>query len=125
MNRLWTALVVVASLAAFLFVGCDTADKDIADQGGTESAGHDHGDPSDETTDMDRMRAELAKLSPEDAASAEAQHICPVTDEMLGTMGPPKKVDVDGRQVWICCEGCRDPLLENPTDYLAKLDESE
>jgi len=67
------------------------------------------------------MKAELAKLSPEDAASAEKQHMCPVTGEMLGTMGAPEKVDVNGRQVWVCCDGCREDLLASPDEYLAKL----
>jgi Cu(I)/Ag(I) efflux system membrane fusion protein len=40
---------------------------------------------------------------------------------MLGTMGPPQKVEVRGRQVWICCAGCREELLTNPEKYLAKL----
>lgn len=70
---------------------------------------------------MEKMKAELAKLSPEDAASAEKQHVCLVTDKMLGTMGAPKKVDVDGKIVWICCEGCREELLGNKETYLAKL----
>ena len=70
---------------------------------------------------MEKMKTELAKLSSEDAASAEKQHFCPVSDEMLGTMGAPKKVDVNGKQVWICCEGCRDSLLKEPDHYLAKL----
>ena len=70
---------------------------------------------------MEKMKVELAKLSPEDAASAEKQHMCPVSEEMLGTMGAPIKVGVDGQQVWICCEGCRKQLLENPDEFLAKL----
>ena len=70
---------------------------------------------------MEKMKAELAKLSPEDAAAAEKQHFCPVSDEMLGTMGAPQKVDVNGQMVWICCEGCEDRLLANPEEYLAKL----
>jgi hypothetical protein len=79
----------------------------------------DHADASQ--SDMDTIHAELAKLSPEDAASAEKQHVCPVSGEMLGLMGPPVKVDVNGQQVWICCEGCRDQLLADPEQYLAKL----
>jgi len=70
---------------------------------------------------MEKMKVELAKLSPEDAASAMKQHVCPVSGDMLGAMGAPIKVDLDGQQVWICCEGCRDPLLEDPAKYLAKL----
>jgi Cu(I)/Ag(I) efflux system membrane fusion protein len=72
-------------------------------------------------SDMAKMKAELAKLSPDDAASAEKQHVCPVTDKMLGTMGAPQKVDVDGTTVWICCAGCREELLSNKDTYLAKL----
>jgi Cu(I)/Ag(I) efflux system membrane fusion protein len=88
-----------------------------------EHADHEHSDHAhgDSMTDMEKMKAELAKLSPEDSASAEKQHVCLVSGEMLGTMGAPIKVDVNGQQVWICCEGCRDMLLENPDEYLAKL----
>ncbi|MEO8497837.1 MAG: hypothetical protein ABI614_22450 [Planctomycetota bacterium] len=80
-------------------------------------AGHDHTAQSD----MEKMQAELAKLSPEDAASAASQHVCPVSGEMLGKMGAPQKVDVNGHDVWICCDGCKDKLLANPDEYLAKL----
>jgi hypothetical protein len=73
------------------------------------------------SSDMEKMKAELAKLSPADAASAEKQHVCPVTNKMLGTMGAPQKVDVDGQTVWICCAGCREELLGNKETYLAKL----
>jgi Cu(I)/Ag(I) efflux system membrane fusion protein len=39
----------------------------------------------------------------------------------LGSMGTPIKVDVKGRAVFICCEGCRESLLAEPKKYLAKL----
>ena len=80
--------------------------------------GHDHGDGG---SDMEKMKAELAKLSPEDAASSEKQHICPVSGEMLGTMGAPMKVEVKGQQVCICCDGCKDAITKSPDEYLAKL----
>lgn len=73
-------------------------------------------------SDMDKMMAQLAKLSPEDRASAEKQHFCPVSGDMLGLMGPPLKVEVNGQTVWICCPDCKDPLLADPDKYLAKLD---
>ena len=86
-------------------------------------AGHDHsGHHADSNdSDMDKMKAELAKLSPEDATAAERQHMCPVSGEMLGTMGAPLKIDVKDQQVWICCDGCKDKLLASPDEYLAKL----
>jgi multidrug efflux pump subunit AcrA (membrane-fusion protein) len=67
------------------------------------------------------MIAALSKLTPEDRALAERQRICPVRDYRLGAMGTPKKVDVNGTPVFICCEGCRERLLEDPDRYLAKL----
>lgn len=86
---------------------------------------HSHGDSDhedgDDLSDMEKMKATLAKLSTEDAASAMKQHFCPVSGGMLGVMDAPLKVDVNGQQVWICCEDCRNPLLENPDEYLAKL----
>ncbi len=122
---------------AFTFSGCGSnsteptgsstpaADGNHADHEHGE-ADHDHSehaqdDDSHGSTDMDKMNAELAKLSPEDAASAGKQHICPVSGEMLGTMGAPKKVDMNGQQVWVCCDGCKDKLLASPDQYLAKL----
>ena len=36
-------------------------------------------------------------------------------------MGAPKKIDVNGQQVWICCDGCKDTLLASPEEDLAKL----
>jgi hypothetical protein len=68
------------------------------------------------------VTAALASLSEADRAAVLAQKICPVSDEALGSMGAPIKVTVDGRDVFICCESCRDPLVADPTKYLAKLD---
>lgn len=71
--------------------------------------------------DIEAANVELAKLPPEERASAEKQQVCPVTGELLGSMGPPKKVDINGQQVWICCDGCREKLQANPDKYLPKL----
>ena len=128
-----TLLAPAAILAlAIAVVGCNTSTpvstttSTPAEQ--DEHAGHDHGDHAQQgsaggQTDMEQMKSELAKLSLEDAASAEKQHFCPVSGEMLGTMGAPKKVDVKGQQVWICCDSCRESLLKEPDDYLAKLNQ--
>lgn len=63
-----------------------------------------------------------AELTREDAQLVARQAICPVADMQLGSMGTPIKVMVDGRPVFICCEGCRKRLLADPAKYLAKLD---
>ena len=65
------------------------------------------------------IREALAKLPDEDRKLAEAQKICPIGKSPLGGMGVPIKVDVGGKAVFICCEGCRKALL---ADYEKKAD---
>lgn len=67
------------------------------------------------------MTEALAALPAADRALAQQQRLCPVADMVLGSMGTPIKVDVQGRFVFICCEGCRERLLADPEKYLAKL----
>jgi hypothetical protein len=103
----------------------ENADDDH-DHSGHDHADHDHGDHDDGDhddgkTDMEKMTEQLASFSPEDRESAMKQHFCPVGGEMLGAMGTPEKVDVNGQSVWICCAGCKDKLLADPETYLAKL----
>ncbi len=123
--------IVVASC---LFAGCDTSpntrgsNASAASEGnarnGDEATAGGSSDTLAHDADQAKMaeaRAELSKLPSDDAASAEKQRVCPVSGELLGTMGTPMKVDVNGRLVWICCAGCKDSLLEKPDDYLAKM----
>jgi len=131
MKRMFHFTSIVFAIVSLALYGCSARSNNAAQTpSGQANAGvehgdhgdpgeHDHGDHSQ--TDMDKMNAELAKLSPEDAASAEKQHFCPVSGEMLGTMGAPLKIDVKDQQVWICCEGCKDRLVASPDEYLAKL----
>ncbi len=62
-------------------------------------------------------------ISLEDQRLAEQQKVCPVTNQPLGSMGPPIKVMVEGRPVFLCCEGCRKKLLAEPAKYLEILDQ--
>ncbi|MCC5829144.1 MAG: hypothetical protein JJU36_06815 [Phycisphaeraceae bacterium] len=50
---------------------------------------------------------------------------CVVSGEKLDSMGGPITVEVEGRQVKLCCDGCIDALNENPERYLSKLDEAK
>lgn len=117
----------IISFAVFLLAGCGsqpTEPENAPSPGSGAQADERHAEHNGTNagqTDMEKMNAELAKLSPEDRASAEKQHFCPVSGEMLGTMGAPIKMDVNGQQVWICCESCKEPLLSDPDQYLAKL----
>ena len=72
--------------------------------------------------DVEKTIAEsFARLASADRELAKRQRICPVADHPLGSMGTPRKVDVNGTPVFICCEACRESLLEEPEVYLAKL----
>lgn len=97
--------------------------------------GHDHGEGGEageaesdgETGLTDKQKQRIAEamseLSEEDRALAVAQEICPVGDSPLGLMGKPVKIDVNGRAVFLCCDGCEDAIKEEPDKYLAVLDE--
>lgn len=63
----------------------------------------------------------MSQLSAEDRAAAEKQKVCPVTDEPLGSMGKPIKVTVKDRDVYLCCEGCRETIEGAPDKFLARL----
>jgi Cu(I)/Ag(I) efflux system membrane fusion protein len=60
-------------------------------------------------------------LSAEDWDLVKQQKICPVTEAELDSMGGPIPVEVAGRRVFICCQGCEKPLKADPQKYLAKL----
>ena len=62
------------------------------------------------------------QLTPTLEAQAIArQQICLVSGKTLGSMGQPIKTTVNGRAVYVCCVGCKRPLLANPAKYLARL----
>lgn len=72
----------------------------------------------------DGVAAERAKLSPEDRAVADAQEWCAVsTDERLGAMGPPLKLDIQGRPVFVCCKGCKRKAEADAEKTLKTVDE--
>ena len=127
----WTNLhltALVIALFGLAIYGCSTSQPTTtttpaaqADSNEDMNHGGDDHDGEIGASDMDKMKTELAKLPEADRLAAEKQHMCPVSGEMLGTMGIPLKVAVKGQDVWLCCEGCKDKLLANPDEFLAKL----
>jgi membrane fusion protein, copper/silver efflux system len=70
-----------------------------------------------------KVKANLAKLSPQDRRLAEAQKYCAVfNDHLLGSMGKPIKLLVKGRPVFLCCAGCEDEARESPDKTLATVE---
>jgi hypothetical protein len=69
-----------------------------------------------------KLQASLAKLSAEDRALVQAQRFCPIlSDNLLGSMGPPVKVMIEGQPVFLCCGGCKQKAVDNPQETLAKV----
>ena len=62
----------------------------------------------------------LANLNSEDRSLADSQKYCAVmTDNLLGSMGTPLKVEVNGQPVLLCCKGCTAKALRNAEETLA------
>jgi Cu(I)/Ag(I) efflux system membrane fusion protein len=72
-----------------------------------------------------QVKANLAKLSSADQPLAEAQKYCPITEERLGSpeMGPPVKIFIDNRPVFLCCKGCVKMAQANAAQTFAKVEE--
>lgn len=70
------------------------------------------------------VRTERAKLSAEDLALVESQEWCVVSsDERLGSMGPPLKLFIKDKPVFVCCENCGKKAESDSEKTLIKLDE--
>ncbi len=68
--------------------------------------------------------ATLAKLSMQERAAMEAQKYCAVANSsLLGSMGTPLKLQIDGKPVYLCCGGCTKKAQANPAATLAKAEQ--
>jgi hypothetical protein len=99
----WIPLLIVVSMA-----GCQ--DKPTA---------------SGPAVDPDaEVKANLARLDPEDQRVAERQKYCPVMPQIrLGEMGPPFKVVLKGETFFVCCKTCVRQAPKEPETILAQLKE--
>jgi hypothetical protein len=122
---------ILAGVAGLILVGCaerpQQAAPPVADKSPTDKSVGDKplADKKDskESDEEKEIREALAKLSPEDRKLAEKQRFCVVHgDSRLGEMGPPIKLDVKGRAVFICCKSCQKTALADPDKTLTQLD---
>jgi hypothetical protein len=103
MTRSLFALPV--ALAVLAFAGCGGG-------AGTPTTAH-------LATSSDAVAGERAKLTPDDLALVDAQEWCAVsTEERLGSMGPPLKLDIQGQSVFVCCKGCKRKAEADPEKTL-------
>jgi len=109
---LWLGLpLIVLSLAV---AGCGGADT-----GKSESSA-----PAAHSGEDAEIKANLAKLpSVEDRTIAQAQKLCPISNEPLGSMGVPVKVMLEDQPVFLCCKSCDKRAKDNPAKTLARAKE--
>ena len=119
-NRTRPTALLVLALPLFL-AGCGgTADKQAADARVKTK-------PYSEMTDAEKeadIAKSLALLSPEDRKLAEAQRYCAFKeDARLGSMGPPTKLIIDDKPVFLCCGGCKKKSGGQEKKLLARAEE--
>jgi hypothetical protein len=106
-------LLSILLLAAILaLAGCDNTKSTPRAEPNPAASGEDA-----------KIKASLDKLSPEDRGLAQAQKRCPVTDQLLGSMGVPIKLMVNGQPVFVCCQACPKEALKDPDKTLQKVTE--
>jgi uncharacterized protein (TIGR02231 family) len=78
--------------------------------------------PGADAAMMTKVRAAMAKLSPEDRAMAETQKFCAIDqDSLLGSTGPILKVMCKNQPVFLCCKGCEAEAKAHPEETLVQL----
>ncbi len=84
-------------------------------------------EPAPATPKSDRekkIEAALAKLTEADRKLAAEQRFCVILPKSrLGSMGTPVKIEIEGKAVFLCCEGCRKTALADPEETLKKAEE--
>lgn len=111
--RTLALLCLVAPLTLFALSGCSSQPSQ---QSTVPSGGK-----GDEQASVE---ANLAKLSPEDRKLAEEQVYCAVeTENRLGSMGVPYKIELDGQPVFLCCDSCETRAKAHAERTLARVKE--
>jgi len=112
-SRIYCLFLSLTFVSAVV-MGCNSSSS-------TSSHEQDHMHAMESSDEMNaEVTAALAELSAEDRVLAEAQRFCAVEQEnLLGGMGTPFKVMIEGQPVFLCCEGCKDAALKDPQTTLA------
>ncbi len=115
---------ILATLLGAMMVGCGDKDEHGSHEGdGHSPDAHEDAEPESEPDDMtedDEEQLDFEGLSLEDRKLAKAQKVCPVSDQKLGSMGTPIKIEHDGKVIFFCCQMCKPRFEKDPETYLAK-----
>ena len=69
--------------------------------------------------ESDEISAAIAELPSDEQVIAKGQQFCALLPEnALGSMGRPIKLMIDGKPVFVCCDGCREAALKDPKTTL-------
>jgi hypothetical protein len=124
-TRLFAPLIA-STLGWALFTGCAPTEPEVepVDTTGAEMPADvfaAEGDAPAEVVLTEEHIETINQLPAEDAEIALAQKACPVTQEPLGSMGVPVKVDANGTPVFVCCAGCKGEVEADPAAFVAKV----
>lgn len=64
----------------------------------------------------------IKKLPKEEQERALAQKICPNCGMNLGALGMPPKLEVAGRTIYLCCNGCGNAVKKDPQAAFDKIE---
>ena len=111
----------------------NTATDELSTEEPTSDTGADkrsHGGYDTDALDK-RIEESLSQLSAEDRKLAEAQKHCPVgvefdddgkpTGGLLGSIGKPVRMEIEGQTVFIACPSCVEPFKEDTANYMEVL----
>jgi len=79
--------------------------------------------PTTPDDEAEQIAAAMQKLSPADRKLAQAQRMCPIRHEPLGTMGVPVRLELEGTTVFVCCKGCIPDAKADPAKTIAQAEE--
>jgi hypothetical protein len=60
----------------------------------------------------------VVRATPVDEGAIRSQGVCPVLNQPLGSHGPPTKLLINGRALFVCCQGCVEKVKKSPDKYL-------
>lgn len=124
-----TTLLTLVAIGFMGLLGCGHKECDSCHSSAPGKKGTAVHEGTKQETEEAEIRANRAKLSPEDLRLVDAQEFCPVMeDSRLGSMAVPIKVmvkDKEGKEhpVFVCCKGCIRKAERGAQDTLAKVEQ--